>query len=268
MRRVLVVAALSVMLTVNLSAPAPAATTVHAQLVEQNRSGVSGTVTLTATDAGDLRVRIRARGLLPGPHAQHIHGSHEGGEFNCASMADDTDGDGWLTNEEAAGEYGNVFLSLTTRGDTSAESVLALDRMPVADRQGRLSYDRTIPGSQLPAGLLDVLARVHVVQHGIDANDNSEYDLEALGESTFAQSLGADAVPEEATNPAACGRVEGAGAAHHPRGGVATGSEPGGSVERLWWAAIGLGLLGLGVGAQVRRSRAERRPERPAPVEC
>jgi hypothetical protein len=249
------------MLMVIFSAPAWAATTVHAQLVEQNDSGVRGTVTLTATDAGDLSVRIRARGLMPGPHAQHIHGSHEGGPFQCASMADDTDGDGWLTNEEATGEYGNVFLSLTTRGDTSAGSGLALDRMPVADRQGRLSYDRTIPAAQLPDRLVRSLSQVHVVQHGIDANDNSEYDVEALGESTFAQSLGLDGVPEEATNPAACGRVEGAGAAHHPRGGVATGSEAAASDERLWWAALGVGLLALAAGSHAHWSRGQRRPK-------
>jgi hypothetical protein len=259
------VAGSSAILIVGLSAPARADTTVQARLVEQNDSGVRGTVTLAATDRGDLTVSIEATGLMPGPHAQHIHGSHHG-DFRCASTADDADGDGWLTNEEASGEYGNVFLALTTRGDTSPESGLALDRMPVADQEGRLSYDRTIPAAQVPHGLVEAISRVHVVQHGIDANDNSEYDVEALGESTFARSLGVDGVPEEATNPAACGRVDTAGPGHVPSGGVATGSEPGGDDGgRLWWAALGTGLLGLAAGAQARWSRARRRPRTTGP---
>ena len=42
-----------------------------------------------------------------------------------------------------SGEYGDVFMSLTTNGDASAESGLAVDRMPVADDSGRIDYDRT-----------------------------------------------------------------------------------------------------------------------------
>src|SRR5215217_3648129 len=88
-------------------APVSADTTVAAQLGESNHSGVTGTATLTATDDGGLRVVIHAKGHVPSvPHAQHIHGSASGGHHMCASMADDADGDGLLTNEEASGEYG------------------------------------------------------------------------------------------------------------------------------------------------------------------
>ena len=62
---------------------AAADTTVKAKLVEQNGSGVSGTVTLTALGDGGLVV-IHSQGLVPGqPHAQHIHGSAHGGHFGC-----------------------------------------------------------------------------------------------------------------------------------------------------------------------------------------
>src|SRR5690349_7876359 len=107
------------------AASSAVAQSVDADLVEQNRSGVRGTVMLTVTDAGDLRVSIRARGLIPGPHAQHVHGAVGAHHYACATLRDDADGDGWLTNEEATGEYGNVFLALTTTGDTSPESGLA-----------------------------------------------------------------------------------------------------------------------------------------------
>ena len=158
---------------------------------------------------------IHSQGLVPGqPHAQHIHGSAHGGHFGCPTLKEnDTDGDGVLTNEEATGEYGTIFLALTTRGGATPQDGLAVDRMPVADSKGRLDYERTFPAEVVPDGLLEHLSSVHVVQHGIDVNDNGKYDLAALGVSTFAKNLGVAGVPEEATNPASCGVVQGAGAA-------------------------------------------------------
>jgi hypothetical protein len=244
-----------VLMPLSLAWPAAADTTVNADLVEQNNSGTRGTVRLTATDAGALRVLIRAEGLMPGPHAQHIHGAVGAGHFHCSSLRDDTDGDGWLTNEEASGEYGNVFLALTTRGDVSAESGLDLERMPVAGRKGRLHYERTIPAAQVPRGLLRELANVHVVQHGIDANGNGEYDLEALGESTFAAGLGLDGVPEEATNPTSCGVLVGAASGQRPRGGVETEGPPPGRDAVTALTATGLLLLLLALSADVWRRR-------------
>jgi hypothetical protein len=245
-----------------LGGPAWADTSVHARLHPQNDSGAGGTATLTATDNGDLRVRIHARGLLPGPHAQHVHGSLEGGRHMCATMADDRNGDGVLTNEEGTGEYGSIFLSLTTSGDTSATSGLALDRMPVADANGKLRYHRTIPAAALPEGLVESLSQLHVVQHGIDDNDNGRYDLAALGESTFARKLGLPQVPEEATNPATCGVVTGAGSPHPPHGGIETGggdatAAEGHSTSRA--AIVGwFGTLAVVVGAAWQRARLRR----------
>ena len=64
----------------------------------------------------------------------------------CPTMESDTDGDGLLTNEEASGEYGNVFMALTTNGDASAESGLAVDRMPVLTRRDRsTTTERSLP---------------------------------------------------------------------------------------------------------------------------
>ena len=115
LRNSLVLAAAAALLCLPMSAAAD--TTVKAKLVEQNGSGASGTVTLTALNDGGLKVVIHSQGLVPGqPHAQHIHGSAHGGHFGCPTLKkNDTDGDGVLTNEEAAGEYGTVFLALTTR---------------------------------------------------------------------------------------------------------------------------------------------------------
>ena len=254
-RRVLVTGLSAALLAWPVAAAAD--TTVRAELVEQNGSGVSGSATLTATEDGGLRVSIRSRGLVPGqPHAQHLHGSAGGGHYRCPTVQEnDEDGDGYLTNEEATGEYGTIFLALTTRGGGTPEDGLDVARMPSADRDGRLDYDRTFPGDALPEGLLDHLASLHVVQHGIDANGNDRYDVDALGVSTFAESLGAEGVPEEATDPASCGVVTGAGAAHPARAGVETGSGAAGTDPPL--VASGIALL-LAAGALLLPARWRR----------
>lgn len=244
MRSLFMLAATLVMLC--LPAIAAADTTVKAALVEQNGSGASGTASLTATDNGGLKVIIRSQGLVPGqPHPQHIHGSEEGkGHSRCPTVKkNDTDSDGVLTNEEATGEYGTIFLALTTRGGATPQDGLDVDRMPVADSAGRLNYERTFPAKMVPDGLLEHLSSLHVVQHGIDVNNNGKYDLDALGVSTFAQNLGVRNVPEEATNPASCGVVEGAGAAGPPRGGIETGGAPAPDINARLAAAGALLLL-------------------------
>ena len=242
LRNSLVLAAAAAMLCLPMSAAAD--TTVNAKLVEQNDSGVSGTVSLTALGDGGLKVIIHSQGLVPGqPHAQHIHGSAHGGHFGCPTLEkNDKDGDGVLTNEEATGEYGTVFLALTTSGGATPQDGLAVDRMPVADSEGRLDYERTLSADVIPDGLLEHLSTVHVVQHGIDKNNNDKYDKEALGDSTFAASLGMRNVPEEATDPASCGVVQGAGMTGQPRGGVETGGAPGPDLNAPL-AAAGAALL-------------------------
>jgi hypothetical protein len=226
LRNSLILAAVSALLCLPMSAAAD--TTVKAKLVEQNGSGVSGTVSLTALDNGGLKVVIHSKGLVPGqPHAQHIHGSAHGRHFACSTLKkNDTDGDGVLTNEEATGEYGTVFLALTTNGGATPQDGLDVKRMPVADSKGRIDYERTFFAKSVPDGLLEHLSSLHVVQHGIDANNNAKYDMEALGVSTFAESLGVPNIPEEATDPASCGVVQGAGMAGRPRGGLETGGAP------------------------------------------
>jgi hypothetical protein len=260
LRNSLLLAAASAMLW--LPTTAAADTTVKAKLVEQNGSGATGTVSLTALDDGGLKVVIRSEGLVPGqPHAQHIHGSAHGGHFGCPTLEkNDKDGDGVLTNEEATGEYGTVFVALTTEGGATPQDGLDVKRMPAADSEGGLNYERTFPAEVVPEGLVKHLSSVHVVQHGIDHNNNGKYDVDALGVSTFAESLGAKDVPEEATNPASCGVVQGAGMSGKPRGGVETGGAPAPDVNApLATAGVALLLLSAGFGVSAAtRSRRQR----------
>jgi len=197
------------------SSPA-AADTVNFSLNEMNGSGAQATATITTNDDGSMTVEIQGSGFTPdSPHAQHIHGDASG-DFFCPSPSADANGDGQVATEEGVTQYGDVMVSLTTTGDASADSGLAVDRMPVADADGNLEYSRTIPASAIPAGITENIENLHIVQHGLDVNGNGKYDLPALGESVFAKSLGVKGIPEEATNPATCGEVS-------PIGGTDTG---------------------------------------------
>ncbi|MEU4170695.1 hypothetical protein AB0F46_27930 [Streptomyces sp. NPDC026665] len=186
-------------------------------LAQLNDSGAKGTVLLSARGT-DLTVWIKSEGMVPGqPSAQHLHGSTEGHDFVCPDDSADTNGDGILNNTEATVHYGDINIALTVSGDTdAATSGLAVDRMPVADKEGKISYKRTIPVSQ---DVIDHLKDLHVVQHGIDRNGNGKYDFEGAGKSELDPKL-----PQEATAPTNCGEVKGAAVGSVPVGGIETGS--------------------------------------------
>ncbi|MGH3359046.1 MAG: hypothetical protein ACRDO7_09605 [Nocardioidaceae bacterium] len=227
------------------------ADTVNFNLDELNGSGANATASITTNDDGSLSVDISGSGFTPNsPHAQHIHGAATG-DFFCPPASADKNGDGQVATEEGVPQYGGVMVSLTTKGDASADSGLAVDRMPVADASGNLDYQRTIPASAIPAGIAENIENLHIVQHGLDVNGNDKYDLKALGESVFAKSLGVDGIPEEATNPATCGEVS-------PSGGVETGAGSTSGLESMpLFAFGGAALLGTAGAVAMRRRLAE-----------
>ena len=157
------------------------------------------------------------------PHAQHLHGSTGGMDFHCPDMSADTDGNGYVSTEEGMPVYGDIFVSLTTKGDTSKASGLAVDRMPMADAKGNLAYDRTIPAADLPDGTIAHLKDLHIVEHGIDANNNGKYDMDGLGESTLAKSAGLDGHPGGGHRPGHLRHGLRRRRGSVPVGGVATG---------------------------------------------
>lgn len=221
-----------------------------------NDSGSKATADVTI-DGDQMTLDITGSGFTPNsPHAQHFHGSFdENKDFTCPTSAEDADGDGQVTTEEGLPTYGDIMISLTTKGDTSPDSGLAVDRMPTADADGNLDYTRTIT---LPEGAGEKLKNLHVVQHGLDANGNDTYDMEALGESSFATSVGVKDIPEEATNPATCGTVSGAAVGTPPTGGVETGGGSSEGIEAKGAFAGGVGaFIGAGALLVYRRRLAE-----------
>ena len=210
------------------AAVAQAGQTYTTTLNTLNGSGASGTATVTV-NGNQATVDIQSAGLAAGaPHAQHIH---IGGQGVCPPASADTDGSGAISTAEGVPFYGDVQVALTTTGDVSAESALAVDRFPVANADGTLSYSRTFT---MPSGVTAAdLEGGSIVQHGIDFNGNGTYDMSA-GVSSLDPSL-----PFEATVPAVCGELAAMTAMPD------TGGPELPIVTTAAVALMGLGVLGL-----------------------
>jgi hypothetical protein len=168
-----------------------------ADLNPLNHSGAHGQAILQK-DGRTLDTKIYTTGMAPKlPHAQHIHGIAQA-ISECPTLAADTNDDGLITTAEGLPFYGDIQVSLTTRGDTSPASALAVNRFPVANSVGFLRYDRTFGVSAKVARNLGDFA---IVQHGVDLNGNGKYDFSA-GPSELDPTL-----PQEATIPANCGVI-------------------------------------------------------------
>lgn len=182
-----------------------------AEVAENAPGDVEGTVRLKGLPNGKVIVTIDASGLAPNlPHAQHIHvpGGEDGGEFvrgACPTVADDGNGDGLVDTLEGVPAYGGVKQSLTTSGDTGPGSALAVDRFPVADADGNLTYERTFTPTD--DRVHEQLGDVEVVVHGIDLDGSGAYDGDA--ESSLTAGNPDLFVPLEATIPVLCGGVNG-----------------------------------------------------------
>ena len=148
-------------------------------------------------------VRVHAWGLPRGlPHAQHIH---IGGRGVCPTpkAASRHNGHRIITVSDGAPAYGKIGTSLTTKGDTSPASGLAVTRFPTAPH-GYVSYHRDIKVSSAVAWKIRHHRSV-IVLHGVDYNHNGKYDF-VLGKSDLDPKL-----PQEATAPAACGPLRNLG---------------------------------------------------------
>lgn len=152
-----------------------------------------------------LTVNIKARGLTPNePHAMHIHGTFQAKNECPGIEADvntgdpiDPDGfkagkpDGLISLGEGLPDYGPIQISLTKRGDTSADSGLELERFAKADDKGRLTYNRTFT---IPREAAKDLSNLHIVLHGTDLpKDGDKSSLSSLFEATL---------------PVACGEID------------------------------------------------------------
>jgi hypothetical protein len=242
---------------------AAAAQSYEVRLAPVNDSGATGTAILTVTEGGGLRAKVSARGLVPGvAHALHVHGDVTGRkDHRCPGPDRDANGDGIVNTLESTDDVAGIFLNLTTRGSASPKGAGDVSRMPVADASGRLDYERSLPPSQVPDGIVKFVRNMHVVLHGIDANGNDRYDDEA-GPSE----LNPAATLEE-TSPANCGRVVGSTIRTMPEGGIETGTGRDNRDNRDNLETIGLFALGAALlaaaGAIAPRRTSRRRASTP-----
>ncbi len=167
-------------------------------------SRATGTTRVKALPNDKVQVKVEASGLAPGlPHAMHLHGvPGDQADLGCPGPAQ-AGSDGVVTVVDGIPSYGSILASLTTRGDTSPSSALALDRFPVADETGHLSYSRTFRNE---AALADA-GTVQVVIHGIDFDGNGAYAFNADDPYSARGSSLNPSIPLEATVPVLCGGI-------------------------------------------------------------
>lgn len=170
---------------------------VQARLHSLNDSGVRGKA-MVDSKGRKVEVRLHAKGLAKNlPHAMHIHYGDEA-RHECPTFRADDDGNFRLNVLEGVPSYGPIAVSLTKKGDTSPDSGLAVDRFPTAPK-GKIHYARDTRTQRAVAKAIRNGEGV-VVVHGVDYNRNGKYDFDSAGASELNE-----AVPAEATDPAACG---------------------------------------------------------------
>ncbi|QSB06101.1 hypothetical protein [Natronoglycomyces albus] len=166
-------------------------------------------------DQNEATISISYEGLAeefdggPFPHAQHIHINGNG---VCPDESADEDGDGLISTTEGHHAYGDVGTSLTTEGDTSPDSALAIDRFPGGSNA---DYERTIVLDDENAAQVWEENAVIVI-HGVDPTLISEEAAEK--ESDLDPDL-----PMPATAPALCGSLLASQMGQMPEGAPDTG---------------------------------------------
>ena len=212
-------------------------------------NGVDGSGTAWASIKDDvLTVTFTADGLLAGsPHAAHIHFGADT-RHECPSASDDKNGDGHINTSEGMPVYGMIDLSLTTSGDTSPKSALAVDRFDTA-KNGNITYKRgSIKVSDEVAKHI-LSGDAVIVVHGVDYNKSGKYD--GSTKSDLDPSL-----PTEATDPALCGVLKVSQMSDMPSGGAQTGSGSTSGTEDTGLLVAGGLALAAGGALVMRRRRS------------
>ena len=149
------------------------------RFTELNGSGVSGVAVIGYDVQTDrIFVSIQAEGLEPGQaHIQHIHGfmADENGVIQDSvvpTLANDTDGDGFVELGEGAPVYGGILLTLANdnnNGNGNFNPDQAMTPMPDAD--GSLDYFETFRLPEQDLGEDPMLALREIVLHGLTLDE-------------------------------------------------------------------------------------------------
>lgn len=249
MKRAAVAApALSLAAMLALASPAAAADgSAQGDLTPVPVNGVEGSGEAMMTVEGTtLSFTLAAQGLLAdAPHAAHIHFGADA-RHECPTAEEDANGDGFLTTSEGAPAYGGIVVSLTTEGDTSPDSGLAVDRFATGPdfeyMRGDVEVSEEV-ASAIVAG--DTVA----VVHGVDHDGDGAYSAGERGMSDLD-----DTLPGEATDPALCGVLNASQMSGMPEGGADTGAGATSGIENIGLIGAG-GIALLGGAALIARRR-------------
>lgn len=123
----------------------------RADLAPLNNSGAVGKAELRLAANRNLNVHIVASGLeAGGPHVSHIHGRPGGAESDCPTIAQDTDGDGFVELAEGQVTYGPIIVDF-----------MNID----PDQDGNVDFRTTVKLTGAQAAALPLPNR-HIVIHG------------------------------------------------------------------------------------------------------
>jgi hypothetical protein len=239
----------AVALAPSASAQAPAASATPAStssdfismLAPISPDAVAGSGELWVTLNGNsAKFTLQVSGLLANSaHAADIYL----GQGQCPAVAASSGGAGQSVSPvDPTPLLGTVSASLTTTGDTSASSALALTRFPA---EGAYTYSRTFDVDPAVTTALRNGTALFVI-HGVDGNDNGKYD-ETVG----------GAVSSEASHPALCGRFVAAQMQSVPAGSADTGggSTAVGSLSTEIWFGSAAVLTAMGIALVAIRRR-------------
>lgn len=126
-------------------------------LTPLNNSGVTGTFTIEQKGQGQIRVMIHATGLevTDQPHVAHIHGQAGSTDAMCPTMAQDSDGDGYVELAEGLTTYGPIIVPL---GDVDPNNDGTVDYSMTFNLNKTSTFaDGMNKGSALPLDLREIV---------------------------------------------------------------------------------------------------------------
>lgn len=231
-----------------MTAASAAEGSAQADLTPSPSQAVDGSGQAMAEVSGtNLSFTLAAQGLLDGsPHAAHIHFGAEArnecptaDDNNAEALDGETNPEQHFTTAEGLPAYGPIAVSLTTEGDTSPESGLAVERFAAT---GDFEYSRSDVQVSEEVAQAVVDGKGVVVVHGVDYDGDGAYSAGERGASELDPAL-----PGEATDPALCGVLEASQMGEMPTGGVETGAGSTSGIENA--GLIGVGALAAAGGA-------------------
>lgn len=162
-------------------------------------AGLSGTVHLIRRGE-ELQITIEAIGLAPNTmHLQHLHGSRDGMDAECAPVSAGPD-----KITDLADTRPHSGISLIPLHDDPASLEIEADSYPVSNRAGGYTYTQTVNWDRLRHAVADKygideidLGRMVVYIHGVPENTRLP--------KTVQTSAG---MPAHATLPVACGQLD------------------------------------------------------------